>query len=69
MISVSLEYLADMLTLERCSKFVRLEKAVRQLDRWCAELVTLLPMAPAAQASGVVGCERCPAPRAATTTR
>jgi len=55
-ISVCPEDLPDMLTLERRSEFIGLEEAIT-LGRRRAELITLLPVTPTAQTSGVVRSE------------
>lgn len=69
MVTVRPENPADVLTLECRTKFVSLEKLVPKLCGRGAKLITLFPVAPAAQTCGVVGCELRPAALAATSAR
>ena len=55
-IAVRPENLPDMLTFERRSELIGLEEAIT-LGRRRAELITLLPVTPTAQARGVVRSE------------
>jgi hypothetical protein len=53
-IAVRPENLPDVLAFKRRSEFVGLEEAIAQVGRGRAKLITLLPVAPTAQARGVV---------------
>ena len=58
MVSVSLKHLTYVLTFKRCPEFISLKKIVPELSRGRAELVTLLAVAPPAQARSVVSGQR-----------
>jgi hypothetical protein len=56
-IAVRPENLPDMLPFERRSELIGLEEIIPQMSRGRAELIPLLPVAPTAQACGVVRSE------------
>lgn len=68
MTSVCPEDFADVLTRERRPELVRLEKLILELGRCCAELIALLPVAPTAQACGVISRKHGSAARTASAT-
>jgi hypothetical protein len=68
MIAVRLEDLSNVLTFEGDPELVGLEELVAELGWRCAELVALLPVAPAAESRVVVRRERGSTSRAAPVT-
>jgi hypothetical protein len=67
MVPVRLKYFANVLTPKCGPELVRLEELVPELGRWRAELITLLPVAPTAQARAVIRSERCSTALTATS--